>query len=370
MKKFLITTCAVLMASTALFAQDQTETNRYLAPSHRQHWFVQAEGGFNWWKGEGPMYKYPGLGLSVSLGHWVNHYLGLRLTYDLDQARNNTSTFKYHNLFGNVMISPIDLFRGSFDENRVYSPIFYAGAGIAANTERYSYLLSDSRNHEMSAVVGLIHNIKINKYLDIYMDWEVAMQRWSIDQKKPSKPLVHSDLAASVGLTYHIGGRIYDYPEGCEDAYRTIDSLLDLLKKQDAIIEEEITNAQLQDTPCDTVIKFVQGEDGHCVSAPFSIFFNKGSYQLMSGRDLVNLKEIAKVAKDGNYKIRLRGTCDSATGSVASNQKLAENRCRKIKDEFMKLGIAESSIIVDAVGGVSELVPTEYDRRVFVELMK
>ena len=80
---------------------------------------------------------------------------------------------------------------------------------------------------------------------------------------------------------------------------------------------------------------------------------------------------MVKAAKAGDYRIRLRGTCDSATGSKEVNMRLAENRCRRVKEELVKLGFAESNIVVDAAGGVSELAPpAELDRRVFVELIK
>ena len=90
----------------------------------------------------------------------------------------------------------------------------------------------------------------------------------------------------------------------------------------------------------------------------------------MSRRDLVNLREIAQVAKDNNFKIRLRGSADSATATPAYNQTLSENRCRKIMMELMEMGIPESQIILAPVGGVKELDPTEFDRRVLVELVK
>ena len=90
----------------------------------------------------------------------------------------------------------------------------------------------------------------------------------------------------------------------------------------------------------------------------------------MSTRDLVNLREIANVAKEKGYKIRLRGSCDSATATPAYNQTLSENRCRKIMIELMDMGIPESQIVLLPVGGVKELNPTEYDRRVLVELLK
>jgi outer membrane protein OmpA-like peptidoglycan-associated protein len=90
----------------------------------------------------------------------------------------------------------------------------------------------------------------------------------------------------------------------------------------------------------------------------------------MSKRDLINLREIAEVAKKNNYKIRLRGSADSATASPVYNQTLSENRCRKVMIELMDMGIPQSQIILVPVGGVNELNPAEYDRRVLIELVK
>ena len=120
----------------------------------------------------------------------------------------------------------------------------------------------------------------------------------------------------------------------------------------------------------DTIVKFVNVQTEDIISYPFSIFFNRDSYQLMSRRDLINLREIAEVAKANDFKIRLRGSADSATATPAYNQTLSENRCRKIMQELMEMGIPESQIILQPVGGVKELDPTEFDRRVLVELIK
>jgi outer membrane protein OmpA-like peptidoglycan-associated protein len=49
---------------------------------------------------------------------------------------------------------------------------------------------------------------------------------------------------------------------------------------------------------------------------------------------------------------------------------LAENRCNKVKQELIKLGVPESNITINPVGGVKELNPTEYDRRVLIQLSK
>ena len=129
-----------------------------------------------------------------------------------------------------------------------------------------------------------------------------------------------------------------------------------------------------QESPCpacDTIApKVVTVETDDFISYPFSIFFHRDSYQLMSNRDLVNLREIANVAKEYKYKIRLRGSCDSATATPSYNQTLSENRCRRVMLELLEMGIPEDQIILVPVGGIKQLDPTEYDRRVVVDLVK
>ena len=133
---------------------------------------------------------------------------------------------------------------------------------------------------------------------------------------------------------------------------------------------DSLMNLPAPDPIHDTVVNFVNVQTEDIISYPFSIFFNRDSYELMSRRDLINLREIAEVAKKNNFKIRLRGSADSATATPAYNQTLSENRCNKIKSELMSMGIPESQIILLPVGGVKELDPTEFDRRVLVELMQ
>ena len=120
----------------------------------------------------------------------------------------------------------------------------------------------------------------------------------------------------------------------------------------------------------DTVVRFVNTNAEDVLSYPFSIFFNRDSYELMSRRDIVNLREIAKVAKDNGYKLLLTGSCDSATATPSYNQTLSENRCRKIMNELINLGVDQDQIILEPIGGVKQLDPTEYDRRVLIQLMK
>lgn len=103
---------------------------------------------------------------------------------------------------------------------------------------------------------------------------------------------------------------------------------------------------------------------------PFSIFFNLNSAELKSDNDRVNLKTFAQFAKKYDCKIRLRGTCDEATGSAGYNQALSERRCNTVKDELVRFGMDAQDIVIEAAGGVSEFDNVENNRRVFLDFVR
>ena len=213
--------------------------------------------------------------------------------------------------------------------------------------------------------MGLCNNFRLAEHWDINLDLNWTFQRWTIDswtyeyEGGDIRPKRFDNLyTAALGITYYFS-REYDLPNNCCDE-------MDIMRRK----LDSLMNLPAPDPIHDTVVNFVNVQTEDIISYPFSIFFNRDSYQLMSRRDLINLREIAEVAKKNNFKIRLRGSADSATATPAYNQTLSENRCRKIMSELQEMGIPESQIILVPVGGVKELDPTEFDRRVLVELVK
>ena len=293
------------------------------------------------------------------------------------------------------MFSFIDFIQGYYNEKRIWTPVLYVSMGAAHTSESFfalKTLIDNGRakkehpetpelyksgsNFELALGAGLSNNFRLGKHFDLNLDLNWTFQRWTIDSwahemggvdnnafSKGTRPKQFDNMyTASLGVIYYFT-REYDLPINC---CAEMDSLK---KKLDEFMNMPVEQPQEQ-KPCDTIVKFVNVQSEDIISYPFSIFFNRDSYQLMSRRDLVNLREIANVAKENGYKIRLRGSCDSATASAAYNQTLAENRCRKIMMELKEMGIPEDQIILLPVGGVKELDPTEFDRRVLIELMK
>lgn len=332
------------------------------------------------------------------------------------------TSFKYHNLHADFMFSPIDFFQGYYNPNRLYTPVIYVGLGCAAVSnnvfviptlinniqaqnyqESESYDINDPQktkeglNFELSFDAGLMNNLRINDYLDLNIELKYSLQRWNIDswfneyqgvfyndgtpgvtdpnnhnvfladadgnmpnRIRPNR--VDQNFAVGLGLTYFIGGRVYELPYNYEKEMKEMRDRIKNLEDELAAVPAPV------ETPADTV--YINISEIEAISYPFSIFFNLDSYQLMSKRDLVNLRELATVAKEQGYKLRLRGSCDSATATPEYNQKLSENRCRKIQEELINMGFPESDIVLEPVGGVKELDPTEFDRRVLVDIIK
>jgi outer membrane protein OmpA-like peptidoglycan-associated protein len=305
----------------------------------------------------------------------------------------NTS-FIYHNLHADFFVSPVDIIQGYYNPNIVYRPVFYVGMGLASVSEgilmtptiinniknKNNEDAKKGANYEFSFNFGMLNSFRLTSFLDFFIDLDCSLQRWNIDswfyeytgETNASQPIrslrMDKNFSAKAGLTFNIN-KGYSLPNNCAEE-------MEEMRQRIKNLEDDMANMSVEgsETPevtviHDTITQFVNTHTEDIISYPFSIFFERDSYQLMSKRDLVNLRELAEVAKKNGYKIRLRGSADSATATPEHNQTLSENRCRKVMIELMDMGIPESQIILLPVGGVNELNP-ELDRRVLVELIK
>ena len=391
MKKAIITFSVILLTTVSAFAGGDKTANRYYTPKANQGWFIDLAGTYSIMAGNNVTYHdittYYGwggmqLGASGKIGRRVSPSLAVRGGYDWHKSSNSQGNFNFHSLHIDVMESPLDLFLG-YNPDRLYTMWLYGGVGLL-NYNPGKYKIFDTNGLEFGVHGGLMNNFRLTNSLDLHIDLTGVVTRWSFDEQAPDN-MVHSgrkitsilhrahfDFSGMVGLMYYFGGRRLDASE-----VRTIESDCSAQERRIQELAEELercrannnngSNNIVETKPCDTIVKFVEGQS---LSYPFSIFFNKGSYDLRDGRDRVNLEEFAKAAKENGYKIVLRGTCDSATASNAFNKTLAENRCNKVKQELVKLGVPENNITINPVGGVKELNPTEYDRRVLIQLSK
>lgn len=128
---------------------------------------------------------------------------------------------------------------------------------------------------------------------------------------------------------------------------------------ENARLRELLEKKETNKVTVDTVVE-------RLCPVPVSVFFNIGSSKVASRKDLVNVKEVAEYAKQTGRKVIVTGYADSRTGSVDFNQKLSQKRAEVVAEELVKMGVSRDQMEIKAKGGVDDIAPFSYNRRVTV----
>ena len=104
------------------------------------------------------------------------------------------------------------------------------------------------------------------------------------------------------------------------------------------------------------------------IGAPIYFFFRLGTDELTEVSQLLNVDEIARVAKQHHLKVRISGAADSATGNESINNSLSRKRADYIKALMMQRGIDESFVTTSYEGGIDEYSPVQANRQTCVTL--
>lgn len=106
------------------------------------------------------------------------------------------------------------------------------------------------------------------------------------------------------------------------------------------------------------------------IGVPVYFFFKLNSDKLVDKSQLVNLDDIAKMAKQENLKIKISGAADSATGTQSGNQDLGKRRAKFIAKALIKRGVDKSQIKAYNLGGIDKYAANEANRFTTVVLLK
>ena len=104
------------------------------------------------------------------------------------------------------------------------------------------------------------------------------------------------------------------------------------------------------------------------IGAPIYFFFRLGTDELTEVSQLLNIDEIARVAKKHHLKVRISGAADSATGNERINNSLSKKRADYIKALMVQRGIEESLINTTYEGGIDDYSPVQANRQTCVSL--
>ena len=379
MKKFLIVLALASVSLTSM-AQDEEPTLKYSVATNSfwSNWFVQANFAYsafysNEEKHDGyaksPLKDFRrGLGFSVAIGKWFTPGIGLRTKFNAMDGKSVISTdadknkIKSWNLQEQALLNLSNLLCG-YNESRVWNFIPYFGVGIARNCSYNTY--------ELVGSAGILNTFKVSKRVAINLDlgynlcgddfegmeyaWgrnlDAAHDRW---------------FTAEVGLTLNLGKATWNKVPDVDAIKALSQSQIDALKAQlaDANAENDRLKNMLANQPKAEVPQSVK----EFITTPVSVFFNLDKTEIAELKDLVNVQALAKYAIENNNNLLVTGYADSATGSPAHNQVLSEKRAKRVADELVKMGVSESKISQEAMGGVDILSPISYNRRATVQV--
>ena len=382
MRKLLLALAVVGCSATAVAQNVEIPSKKYSVATNSfwANWFVSAGANFTaaYTSQENNCNVNPfssdrgTFGFSVAVGKWFTPGIGLRTKFDGIWAKQvNTRTdhhsYKYLNLHEDVMFNLSNLLYG-YNEKRVWNFIPYVGIGWARNM--------DNVNNGTSYNFGLLNNFRVSDRVQIFADLHTAWMAGGFDAA-PADPygaysehtLRHYDklVGLTVGVTYNLGTHTWEKTPD-------VDALMAMNKEQmDALNaslkEQQDENARLrsllaQQKSAETVEKVVK----EVVNTPLSVFFNINSSRIASRKDLVNVKDLVEYAKANGSKIVVTGYADSKTGSAAYNQQLSQKRADVVANELVKMGVNRDNIEVVAAGGVNNISPYSYNRRVTIQV--
>ena len=379
---------AVASFSLSSMAQENpTEKYSVSTNSFWSNWFIQANVNYSalYFGNDNilsnPFYKFPmgtantdvdhaartSLGFSVAVGKWFTPGIGLRTkanalwigkAFDSDVDKyltlNEQVLFNLHNLIG------------GYDESRVWNLIPYFGGGVGLNL--------DAKDNTYVWSAGLLNTFKISRKVALNLELGYMNYGQEMFYDLPSKGGINFDKRAhqftvEVGATFNLG-------KGTWNKTPDVDAIKALSQGQIDALNAQLTDAQAENARLKDLLANQKKEEApvvtktvtKVVAAPVSVFFNLGQAKVASKKDLQNVSELAKVAKENNSKIVVTGYADSKTGSANFNQKLSEKRANTVVNELVKMGVNRDDIEVVAAGGVATLSPINYNRRATVEI--
>ena len=345
--------CAMAQTEDYPVRKHSVETNSFWS-----NWFVSLGGGVQVMtadRGEN------GVGLSetlspnfaVSLGKWWTPGLGLRLHSHLPFYKNELGD--QHNayaLYGEAMFNLTNMFCG-YKQDRLYNAIPYVGFGR---------LWGDAKGWS-PWTLGYLSTFRLTNSWSI--DLDIFLKQYNVAALTTAR---NWQAGATLGLSWHIGGRGFDASP--DMAAITAMHAAQLASLNEALAAEQNENKNLKEQlarkPKEVVVEKVVKE---VLAAPQSVFFSFNSAKIASKKEIMNLESLANMAKSTGAKIKVTGYADSATGVPAYNQQLSERRAKAVAKELVKMGVAEENIVVEGKGGVAEVKPASYNRRVIIEAL-
>ena len=353
-------------ASVSLSAQEKEDTKKsYRVETNLfgANWFISGGIGAQMYFGDNDSKASFGKrlapALDISVGKWFTPGIGLRVSYNGLQAKGATpdagdvyvkggtysngyykQKWNLANFHGDVMLNLSNMLCG-YNEERVYSFIPYAGAGLV-------HSWSDPKENNLGLNLGLINRFRLSSA------WDLNVELRGLLMKNAFGGASKEGMAGlTVGVTYKFKKRGWEavptVPMVPESQLNDMRNSLNSLKSENESLKRELVDARNKKPEV-----IVEKEAGFVPR--LVVVFNIGKSNI-SKREYMNIEAMAKGIKENPKKVfTVTGYADKGTGSAEYNMKLSKKRAEAVRDLMVnEFGVPASQLKVDYKGGVGNM---------------
>lgn len=255
--------------------------------------------------------------------------------------------FKYNHLHGDVLFNLSNIFSG-YKGERFLNTSFFAGFG-------WGWVNEEPAESEPSINLGFYNTFRLSNALNLTLDLRGSLFKDDFDGE-PGARKEDGVVAATMGLAYNIGKRVWD-KERIVEILTYDEAELNMLRDRVNKLanDNEALNKQLADANSKDITD-VKIEKNILV-APILVTFpiNKS---IISNEARVNLGFFAKAIKEGktNVVYNISGYADKGTGTPATNERLSRERAEAIYNLLIReFGVSPLQLTISYYGGVDNM---------------
>lgn len=375
----------LLVSITPTYLEGVTATSGW-----DNNWFVEAKGGTSALIGTpigcGDLFDRVMPVLQIGVGKWFTPAVGGRIGYQGIKFKNaNLQSMKYQFVHADFMYNLThNLQRNEYGLSK-FDVIPYVGVGMIRNSSNTpGYFLTDnvpSGNHPFAFSYGVELRYLLADRLHLVGEVGGMTTMKSFDCVGASSRFGDHMVSVSVGLSYTLGKRGW---KKVVDARPYINQNNYLLKRYSERSQQANANNNIEAQSTDknnysglNSLRYrmsLENEDNDSsldslsqktkvtIGVPIYFYFKLNTAKLVDKTQLVNLDEIAKIAKEQNLTIHISGAADSATGTNDRNRALSIERAKYIGHQLMSRGVPKENLKATSLGGISRFTPKEANR--------
>lgn len=363
-----------------------------------RNWFIEAKGGASAFLGTpigcGDVFDRVTPLLQIGVGKWFTPAIGGRIGFQGLSFKNaEFHMMKYQFVHADFLYNITSGIRQNENGIPLWDVIPFVGVGMIHNSDWINNCTcqgGSSGSHPFAFTYGVEARYRISDRVHLVGEVSGMLTARNFDGIGTSTKFGDNMISVSAGLSFTIGKtgwkRVVDATPYIEQNLALQDYIA-YMRDRNAHLEKRLAGNDDGKTvyPKNSYsglnsLRARLSMNGDSLSSsdrlkvsigvPVYFFFKLNSDKLVDKSQLVNLDDIAKMAKQENLKIKISGAADSATGTQSGNQDLGKRRAKFIAKALIKRGVDKSQIKAYNLGGIDKYAANEANRFTTVVLLK